>query len=186
MTKRFNFCLLPTRYPIDAVLGLTDQLTDQDWNQWGFRQNTFDVHLHTRSIPIAVNSSWSRPNELHTYDRHERYWPMFEQQVQALEAILLAHHGAGYLLQFILVKLQAGQQIPRHRDSGWLLEANHRYHIAVKTDPRVAFTVGSECLHMQPSEIWEINNTEHHSVVNASDQDRVHIIADWSSGPRPI
>jgi quercetin dioxygenase-like cupin family protein len=185
MSKQFNFCLVPTRYPIDSMVKLADQLTDQDWDQWGFRQRTFDVHAHTRSIPIAVNSSWSRPNELYTYDAHARWWPMFEQQVRALEAILREHHGGGYLLQFILVKLLAHERIPTHRDSGWLLEANHRYHIAVKTDPHVKFTVGGESIHMQPGEIWEINNTEQHSVDNPTPMDRLHIIADWSSSPRP-
>jgi quercetin dioxygenase-like cupin family protein len=111
---------------------------------------------------------------------------MFAQQVQTLEDILLEHHGSGYLLQFILVKLIAGHEIPTHRDSGWLLEANHRYHIAVKTNPRVAFTVGTDCIHMQAGEIWEINNSQQHSVINASEEDRLHIIADWSSRPRPI
>jgi quercetin dioxygenase-like cupin family protein len=185
MVKQFNFRLLDIRYPIDEVSKLTDQLTDQDWNQWGFRQTTWDVHAQTRTIPIAVNSSWTRPSELYTFDRDSHWWPMFEQHVAALEAILLEHHGSGYLLQFILVKLLAHREIPAHRDSGWLLEANHRYHIAVKTDPRVQFTVGNECIHMHAGEIWEINNSEQHSVVNASDLDRLHIIADWSSRPRP-
>ena len=54
-------------------------------------------------------------------------------------------------------------------------------HIPIITNEKVFFQVGDEIKIFKEGEIWKINNTgKSHSVVNNSNEDRVHLIVDWT------
>ena len=62
------------------------------------------------------------------------------------------------------------------------LKNTFRYHIPLKTNPYVVFTVGGEGRNLKEGEIWEIKNTEKiHSVYNKGFYDRIHLIVDWKN-----
>ena len=51
-------------------------------------------------------------------------------------------------------------------------------HIPVVTWPEVRFHCGDESVHMAAGEAWLFDNWRRHSVVNPTDNDRVHLVAD--------
>ncbi|MEO8671606.1 MAG: aspartyl/asparaginyl beta-hydroxylase domain-containing protein [Tahibacter sp.] len=78
-----------------------------------------------------------------------------------------------------LLGLSAGSTIKEHED--YMLGFEYglvRIHIPIVTDPRVEFIVDRQPLVMQPGEVWYIDFSKPHSVVNRSDHDRVHLVLD--------
>jgi len=77
-----------------------------------------------------------------------------------------------------LAKLPAKKAISPHADWQEYLLVSRRNHIPVITNANVQFTVGDETKVMAAGEVWEINNSKVHSVVNDGEDDRVHLIID--------
>ena len=57
-------------------------------------------------------------------------------------------------------------------------------HIPVITWPEVTFSCGDESVHMAAGEAWLFDNWRRHSVVNPTDHDRVHLVADTFGNSR--
>lgn len=53
-----------------------------------------------------------------------------------------------------------------------------RYQLALVSDPGVALTVDGETKCPRPGEVWQIDASRTHSVVNGSDTDRITILFD--------
>jgi hypothetical protein len=77
-----------------------------------------------------------------------------------------------------LAKLPAKKTITPHADWQEYLLVCRRNHIPIITNADVRFTVGDETKVMKTGEVWEINNSKVHSVVNGGEDDRVHLIVD--------
>jgi hypothetical protein len=157
------------------------ELTDDDWDEWDHRQQTFGPHRHTQTIPLLYD------NDMRHTDPTP--WPRLAKLQSALDpvfdAIRKEHAPAdgpddnGYFIRVILTRLSPGSTINRHRDEGESLMRSHRYHVAINTNPLVDFFVGGTPNHFAAGEIWEINNRAYHAVRNASNQGRVHLILDY-------
>jgi hypothetical protein len=79
----------------------------------------------------------------------------------------------------MLTRLRAGAVIPRHKDEGPLTAKTHRIHVPVTTNTGCIFSVGEESKNLGVGQIWVIDNVNrYHSVENAGDTDRVHLIID--------
>lgn len=78
-----------------------------------------------------------------------------------------------------LMRLEPGAQIKPHSDPGLALEYGEaRLHLPLRTDPRVVFRVGGQQVPMARGELWYMNADLEHSVVNASPNDRIHLVVD--------
>ncbi len=78
-----------------------------------------------------------------------------------------------------LMKLTAGSRIHEHTDLD--LDADlgtARLHIPVQTSDQVDFRLNGTRVNMQPGECWYLRLSDPHSVENASDRDRVHLVID--------
>jgi hypothetical protein len=157
------------------------ELTDDDWDEWDHRQQTFGPHRHTQTIPLLYD------NDMRHTDPTP--WPRLAKLQAALDPVLdtirKEHAPAGegddnaYFIRIILTRLSPGTTINRHRDEGESLMRSHRYHVAIATNPLVDFFVGGTPNHFAAGEIWEINNRAYHAVRNVSNQGRVHLILDY-------
>ena len=58
-------------------------------------------------------------------------------------------------------------------------------HIPVITRPEVRFHCDGQVVHMAPGEAWLFDNWRRHRVENATDDARIHLVAD-TSGTRGI
>jgi hypothetical protein len=108
-------------------------------------------------------------NTILNKDLYEIVWPIIEE----LEIQHNGTHG-----RVFLAKLPAKKVITPHADWQEYLLVSRRNHIPVVTNANVHFTVGDETINMKTGEIWEINNSKVHGVVNDGEDDRVHLIID--------
>lgn len=77
-----------------------------------------------------------------------------------------------------LMRIAAGGEVPRHRDSGYHWYQRVRLHIPIVTDPAVRFQCGEAEVHMAAGELWAFDHTQPHQVTNPSSVDRIHLVVD--------
>lgn len=173
-SENFNFKFI-ANINVENFKNKLPSLTDDSWKEFTFRQETYDVHAKTLTIPLIFSQDFESENvAYHGCFEH------FADEIKVLTAIFEEKLGFGYITRTILVNLKANSTIPEHIDSGSSLDACHRMHIPLITNPKCEFRVGLEIMHMKAGEIWEINNTnKFHSVKNSSEVDRIHLIVDW-------
>ena len=83
-----------------------------------------------------------------------------------------------------LMRLDAGAQVSEHVDFNYHWYSRVRIHIPIITNPQVIFHCGDQAIHMRAGECWIFDSWRRHKVVNASDQDRVHLVIDTSGSSR--
>ncbi|MDB5973187.1 MAG: hypothetical protein JWQ90_5637 [Hydrocarboniphaga sp.] len=79
-----------------------------------------------------------------------------------------------------LMKLAPGAQVPEHSDINYHWFQRVRVHIPVTTRQGVLFYCDDQAVHMAAGEAWIFDNWRQHRVDNATDQERVHLVADTS------
>ena len=150
-------------------------LKKKDWDHYTFRQDTFKVHEHTRTIPLIFDQDFRNTNPTH----HEHY-EKFAKPLKDIENILKNQYGHGQIIRALLIMLKMRSSITPHIDKGFSLELCRRILIPITTTPRVFFTIDNETKCLKEGEMWEINNSEkYHSVSNKSRYARVHLVVDW-------
>jgi hypothetical protein len=78
-----------------------------------------------------------------------------------------------------LMRLGAGSVVKPHRDHD--LDVEHgraRLHVPIVTNPDVDFRLNGERVVLGEGECWYLRLSDPHSVANAGDRDRVHLVAD--------
>lgn len=149
----------------------------EQWEADTFRSDHYAAHAHTRYLPLIYDRDFR-----HTCVTAHPLYHELQPLVQPLVDHVHSWAGqTGYAVRLVLLKLQAGQAIPRHVDGGLSLPFVHRIHTPIITNPGVQFTVDGETRHLAEGEIWEINNMTVHAVQNNGDEDRVHLVLDWTT-----
>jgi hypothetical protein len=77
-----------------------------------------------------------------------------------------------------LMRLAPHAQVSEHADINYHWFHRVRVHIPVLTHPAVRFRCGDEAVNMAAGEAWIFDNWRRHSVVNASESERIHLVAD--------
>ena len=163
------------------------ELPEQQWLGEAFRQQRYEVHRDTQTIPLVFDPDFrhTHPTRLPALQEIEPFIrpslkmvaDHFDDSPKGWE--LFDEHGMGYFVRANLVRLKAGGEITEHTDNNFSLVHSHRVHVPIITNDRVSFTVGGETLNMKEGELYEINNRRMHSVTNAGSADRVHLILDY-------
>lgn len=78
----------------------------------------------------------------------------------------------------LITKLETGKKIPPHTDQGAPVEFYSRYQIALQSYPGCVFQIEDEKVQFRAGDVWKIDNSKEHSVVNNSSDDRIVLIAD--------
>lgn len=99
-------------------------------------------------------------------------------QVRPIIFDLMRRVEAEQLGRVIVTKLAPGKQITPHEDAGAPATYYERYHILLQNHPGSLFYCGDEAVCMKPGEVWWFDNTQMHSVVNNSKDDRLTMIVD--------
>jgi hypothetical protein len=86
----------------------------------------------------------------------------------------------GVMLGRVMVtRLAPGKRILPHADTmGRYANTYKRFHVVLQSEPGCMFRAGDEEVWMRPGEIWDFNAHVEHEVVNASKDDRLHLIVD--------
>jgi hypothetical protein len=92
-------------------------------------------------------------------------------------------------MRCLLARLPAGGSVPAHTDNGPYFERTVRLHVPIITSPRVTMFADGLVYRMQPGEVWALNNSAIHGVLNDDPvQARTHMIVDFlpSDGLREL
>jgi hypothetical protein len=77
-----------------------------------------------------------------------------------------------------LMKLAPHSDVPEHADINYHWYYRMRIHIPIFTTSGVLFHCGDETVHMAAGEAWIFDNWRRHSVINADDEPRIHLVGD--------
>lgn len=77
-----------------------------------------------------------------------------------------------------LMGLEPGSTVPHHVDVHYYWRTHLRIHVPVITNPQVRFTCDGTTVHMAPGECWLLDSFFPHSVENAGEALRVHLVLD--------
>ena len=162
------------------------EIGDEIWGREVDRQKKFEVHKHTNSIRVVYDDG---------RNKDPKAMPIYREFRDVLKPILATikgyydsqlkyqrlrkKYGQGIFVRVLLAKLSAGGTIDLHQDTGKSLARCHRVHLPIVTNESVIFTVDNSYMHLPCGELWEINNRKNHGVANQSNQDRIHLIADY-------
>lgn len=89
--------------------------------------------------------------------------------------------GVRELGRVMIVRLKPGGRILRHVDEGGYARFYARFHYVVKTSPGCLFTCGPDQVHMAAGQTWWFNHQVEHSVINMSEEERIHLIFDCTA-----
>ena len=172
---------------VEPIKALLDKLAEEDWDRESVRQQRYEVHKDTQTIPLVHDYDFR-----HTQPTRHPALQTFEPVIRPILAItaeffdtsakgreLTQKYGVGYFIRANFVRLSPGGEITEHRDRNFSLTHAHRVHVPIFTNDKVWFKVGSETLNIPEGEIYEINNRRLHSVHNEGDEPRVHLILDY-------
>ncbi|MEO6967400.1 MAG: sulfotransferase [Rhodanobacteraceae bacterium] len=89
----------------------------------------------------------------------------------------LAHIGAVWG-RTRLMKLTGQAEVSKHADTNYYWRERVRVHVPVVTRPAVRFLCGDAEVNMAPGECWIFDTWREHRVINAQNDERVHLVAD--------
>lgn len=173
-----NFKLLAERMNIEPLLNELSNFREL-WRQTTVRQDTpGSPHHDTEAIIIAgpreltVEAAF---NDLESvvYPAGNSLldvWPLIDQIATLVNSSKLG--------RAMIVSLKAGGVIDRHFDDGAYAAHYSRFHLCLQSDEGNSFDCGDETVHMRPGELWQFDHHKYHSVTNASDRARIHLIVD--------
>jgi SAM-dependent methyltransferase len=131
--------------------------------------------------PLAHGEGWSRIQLLEPDGRGGLIERPALRGCPTMRA--LAERFGARVMALTLARLAPGGGVAEHRDlSGGLSLGVVRLHVPLRTDPAVEFVVAGERVTMVEGEIWHLDTTYPHRVVNRSQRDRVHLILDLEAG----
>lgn len=149
--------------------------TEDDWKFWTGKQDRYvDVHHNTNTIPIILDETYNGRGTKTKFFKH------YKNDIISIGDKIKKIYGDGDVIRMEIAKLPKKSNVTPHIDFGASLKHDKRIHIALQTNKDVIFTVGGEDKNMKSGEMWEINNTKEHSVINNSIYDRIHIIVDYN------
>ncbi|HET6555143.1 MAG TPA: sulfotransferase [Dyella sp.] len=77
-----------------------------------------------------------------------------------------------------LMKLTGQAEVSPHFDVNYYWRARARVHVPILTKPSVRFMCGEAEVNMAPGECWIFDTWRMHRVINANDDERIHLVAD--------
>ena len=83
-----------------------------------------------------------------------------------------------------LMRLAGKAEVSRHADLGYYWAERVRVHVPIITQPTVRFECGEAAVNMAEGECWIFDTWRPHRVINANDNQRIHLVIDTVGGPK--
>jgi hypothetical protein len=77
-----------------------------------------------------------------------------------------------------LMKLSGHAEVTPHADASYYWRERARVHVPIVTKPGVRFICGEGEVNMAPGECWIFDTWRNHQVINADEDERIHLVAD--------
>lgn len=149
------------------------------WDQHTIRtQHPGTAHAEVSDILVWFNDL--NDPEAIANDREVVAFPAWARlpQIRPLIFTLMRCVEGVRLGRVIVTRLAPGRSISPHVDGGAPATYFDRYQIALQSLPGCVFSAGNEVVQMRTGECWWFDNTQLHSVVNNSADDRLALIVD--------
>ncbi len=82
-----------------------------------------------------------------------------------------------------LMKIGGNAEVSEHVDTNYYWLQRVRVHFPIITFPEVNFICGDNSVNMAAGEVWIFNTWRRHNVVNPTEKDRIHLVADTVGSP---
>ena len=155
------------------------------WNQHPIRtKHPGTAHADVSDILCRFNdySEFERTGDPTTVtdDKECIAFPAWEKlpQIRPIIFDLMRTVEATRLGRVIITKLPPGKTITPHVDGGAPAVYFERYQLALQSLPGALFHIGDETVNFRSGDMWWIDNSVTHSVVNNSADDRIVAIID--------
>ena len=148
-------------------------------------QNTLRTK-HPNTAHGSVSDIWLMFNEIGESVANDiivKPYPAFEKLPQARPLIFdLMRTVEGVTLgRVIITRLLPGKKIAPHVDGGAPATYYKRYQMALQSLPGALFRIADETVNFETGDVWLIDNTKEHEVINNSKDDRIVMIVDIRS-----
>lgn len=89
----------------------------------------------------------------------------------------MARVQASHLGGILITRIQPESSVLPHTDKGWHPEFyNCKLYVVLETNPKCWFRVEEEVAVMKQGDVWKVDNTKEHEVVNDGDTERMTLI----------
>lgn len=157
-------------FGFDAERALSE-ITALPDSSWGSRAGRVGVHNPAQAIFLRGHAP--AQGNLPVEDRDELAHVPYLREL--IEQVIPAQP-----LRCLLALLPAGAIIAPHIDQADYFSKTIRLHFAITTNENVWMYCAGLNYHMRPGEIWALNNSTGHGVVNAdANRSRLHMICDY-------
>lgn len=158
----------------DAARALSEVAALPD-TSWGGRAGRVGVQDSAQAIFLRGHAP--AEGDLPVEDRDELAQVPYLREL--IEQVIPAQ-----ALRCVLAQLPPGAVIAPHIDQGEYFSKTIRLHFAITTNENVWMNCAGLSYHMRSGEIWALNNSTGHGVVNAdANRSRLHMICDFLSSP---
>lgn len=142
------------------------------------RQQIYQTHKDTSFFQLVnMSYNWTIGATGESYRMNSFKDQKAQEELSSIYEFL-ERSFSGKIIRAEVITMNPYSRIRTHKDRGDILFLGRRIHIPIKTNDKVIFKVNEDSLHMKASNMYEINNSKYHSVVNNSNEDRIHLIID--------
>ncbi len=162
---------------IDNVLNVISENPDF-WKEDTTRQEMLcgrGSHKDTESIILRFSSN-NIPLVYHNRERFENFIDLIMPVLKKANEFYQYEYFDAH--RILIAKLAPNGVIKIHKDKGEGFHISHRVHWSLKTNKEVVFKIDDVILPFEKGKIIEISNLDKHSVINDSDEERLHLIFD--------
>ena len=156
-----------------------EKLKQVNWDEWTYRQDTFDVHEKTKSVPL-----WFSGDDIGSYIiSHEENCELFAEELISIKNLFENFYSEEFLYtRALFARLENQESIPSHYDGTEIFTICHRIHWCIEGDyTKLNFLVNNEKLDIGKNDIFEFNNLKYHEVNYTGNEPRIHMICDFIS-----
>lgn len=150
----------------------------EQWNIDTTRQQKYQTHQSTKMFQIMGMDYYSGLNDDKISNISNKMSSAGAQK--ELEEICkkIEEISSGKVIRIEFINMKPRSRVRTHKDRSDILYVARRFHIPIKTNPKVFFKSGDSLKILKPGNLYELNNINYHSVINSSDENRIHLIID--------
>lgn len=164
MKLNTTFYKLPLIFDGEQLKQELLQFTEQDWSSHPSEEGISSIILV--SVGGTLNNDFAISGAVEPTSFLERC-PYLQQVMRAIDAPISRSH---------LVKMAGMAQNPACSDYNYHWFRRNCIYIPIVTNPAVKLFSSTESIHIAAGEAWTFDNSQQHSIANATNEDCIHLV----------